>query len=91
MPEITGSHIGKNIAAHIFKVLQAFKIKHKIGYFTLDNVSNNDTAMEELGKLFNINDPKRCVYCFGYIANLAVSTLLFGKDIVLFKDLLGLD
>ena len=46
MPEISDRHTaGENIATHVAQVLKTFEITQKIGYFSLDNATNNDTAM----------------------------------------------
>ena len=45
MPELQTSHTGENIAKEIIDTLLSYKIINKIGYFTLDNASNNNTAM----------------------------------------------
>ncbi|KAM4058231.1 transposase-like protein [Hirsutella rhossiliensis] len=42
------SHTGENIASQVAEVITSFEIQDKIGYFTLDNAENNDTAMRAL-------------------------------------------
>ncbi|KAG7418779.1 hypothetical protein Forpe1208_v003635 [Fusarium oxysporum f. sp. rapae] len=56
LPELVDRHSGGNIAAHVVEVLRSYGITHKVGYFTLDNASNNDTAMEEIGKALGFED-----------------------------------
>jgi len=45
-----GAHTGENQGHVIFSVLQEFGLSKKVGYFTLDNASNNDTALQFLCK-----------------------------------------
>lgn len=39
-----------NIAAQVLDIFTAYWITEKIGYFTLDNAENNDTAMVTIGR-----------------------------------------
>jgi hypothetical protein len=41
---------GENIAAEVFTIIDLFGIGDKVGYATLDNAPNNDTAMDSLGE-----------------------------------------
>lgn len=91
IPEVFDSHTGENIAAHIYKVLKSFGIEEKMGYFTLDNAGNNDTAIVELGRRLGFDSPRHQVRCIGHIVNLAAGALLFGKDQSAFEDILGSD
>jgi hypothetical protein len=58
-----------------------------LGYFVLDNVSSNDTCVQEILKqLQPIADPKkRRLYCFGHIVNLAAKAFLFGEEVEAFE------
>ena len=51
-----------------------------MGYFTLDNAGNNDTAMEVIAGELGFDSTQRRVRCIGHIINLVVIALLFGKD-----------
>jgi hypothetical protein len=80
-----GRHTGENQAELFWTVAQQFKIEGNIGYFTLDNASNNDTAMKCIGaklQLLGIEfDPvKRRLRCLGHIINLVVKAFLWGDD-----------
>lgn len=86
LPELAERHSGENIAAHVIEVLKSYNITNKVGYFTLDNASNNDTAMEEIGKALGFKGKTRRLRCFGHILNLAVKALLFGHDSEAFED-----
>lgn len=45
IPELHTRHFGHNIAAEILDILNAYAIRDRIGYFTLDNADGNDRAM----------------------------------------------
>lgn len=54
----------------------------KIGYFTLDNASNNDTALVQIAAYLaergiKFNSLERRLRCFGYVINLVVKVLLW--------------
>ena len=76
-----GRHTGENQAKHFWDLVKTYQITGKIGYFTLDNASNNNTALQyiskylhELGIGFNLI--KRRLRCFGQIINLTVKAFL---------------
>jgi hypothetical protein len=41
-------HQGRDIVTVILAVIQSLNIEHKLGAFQMDNVTNNDTALEAL-------------------------------------------
>jgi hypothetical protein len=41
-------HLGQNQAEVIMKVINDYGIASKVGYFMMDNASNNDTMMKAL-------------------------------------------
>lgn len=90
-----GPHTGTNQAAHFWAVVEDFQIAQKIGYFTLDNATNNDSALIEIASfLSKINitfDPiKRRLRCFGHVINLVVKAFFWGTDVEAFEcELLG--
>jgi len=86
IPEIVARHTGENIAAEVLSILRSYSIQEKIGYFTLDNASNNDTAIEEIGRALGFDGKRRRIRCFGHIINLAVKALLFGHDADAFES-----
>ncbi|KJZ71327.1 hypothetical protein HIM_09263 [Hirsutella minnesotensis 3608] len=71
-------HRGSNIAAEILDVIEAYGIQDKIGYFTLDNAENNDTAMEIIGAELGFIGRTRRGRCFGHTLNLSAKSILFG-------------
>ncbi|RYP68175.1 hypothetical protein DL771_006825 [Monosporascus sp. 5C6A] len=80
-----GWRSGASIAAEILDVLDTYGIKEKIGYFTLDNAKNNDTAMEVIGGELGFNGAYRRGRCVGHTLNLSAKALLFGHDIEAFE------
>ncbi|KAF7567886.1 hypothetical protein PtrM4_124990 [Pyrenophora tritici-repentis] len=53
LPELHGAHTGNNIAAAATTILRLFGVDNaRVGYFVLDNASNNDTAVESLAEEF---------------------------------------
>jgi hypothetical protein len=49
--------------------------------YTLDNASNNDTAMQALGHEFEFdtNDSERRIRCSPHFINLTVQSILYGN------------
>ncbi|KAG6989603.1 putative AC9 transposase [Fusarium oxysporum f. sp. conglutinans] len=80
LPELLGRHTGENIAEQILDIVREFEIGDKLGYFTLDNASNNKTTMEELGHELGFDWKKRWVRCIGHVVNIVVKHMLFGQD-----------
>jgi len=90
MRRINGRHTGENLAACFLDVVEPYSIIDKIGYFTLDNASNNDTALHHIAqhlKDLDITfDPiQRRLRCFGHIINLVVKSFLWGSDAEVFE------
>ncbi|EAQ88485.1 hypothetical protein CHGG_05104 [Chaetomium globosum CBS 148.51] len=46
LPEMSDRHTGENIAEAILPVIRNYGIEKKIGYFTVDNATNNDARVE---------------------------------------------
>jgi len=90
MRRINGRHNGENLAACFLDVVEPYSIIDKIGYFTLDNASDNDTALHNIAqhlKDLDITfDPiHRRLRCFGHIINLVVKSFLWGSDAEVFE------
>lgn len=85
VPELSSRHSGANIATQIPDVIDQYAIRDKVGYFTLDNAENNDTAMDEIGKDLGFDGRMRRGRCFGHILNLSAKALLFGKNLGAFE------
>jgi hypothetical protein len=87
LPKLSGIHSGENIAFTIVEILDFYAIKDKLGYFMLDNATNNDTAVqavtEELAKrgiYRDLSNDESRLRCTGHILNLVVKALLFGNN-----------
>lgn len=51
-----------------------------VGFFVLDNATNNDTTLVELAKVLKFNVKERRQRCIGHIFNLIAEAFLFGQD-----------
>ncbi|OBS16090.1 hypothetical protein FPOA_27760 [Fusarium poae] len=89
VPEVSVRHSGSNIAAQVLDILTAYQITEKIGYFTLDNAENNDTAMGAIGRELGFTGASRRGRCFGHTVNLSAKALLFGKNASAFEEQLS--
>jgi hypothetical protein len=54
--EIDGDYTGKNLAPVILEVIPDYRFKTNLGFFAIDNASNNDTIMNYLSL-------RKCSYC----------------------------
>nr|AAK16925.1 restless-like transposase [Fusarium breviconum] len=89
VPEVSTRHSGTNIAAEVLEIIDSYGIKNKIGYFTLDNAENNDSAMAVIGGELGFVGRKRRGRCFGHILNLSAKALLFGSNPEAFENQLS--
>ncbi|OBS16408.1 hypothetical protein FPOA_12943 [Fusarium poae] len=72
-------HFGSTIGGEVLDVLHTHGVSpEKIGYFTLDNAENNDTAMEVIGAELGFDGRLRRGRCFGHTINLLGGSLPFG-------------
>jgi hypothetical protein len=84
--EIHGRHTGENQALVIMKVIAGFGIDTKLGYFMMDNATNNDTMIAGLSAMLlheyniNYNAIHHRLCCNGHIINLVAQAVLFGYD-----------
>ncbi|KAI2485933.1 hypothetical protein Ptr902_00066 [Pyrenophora tritici-repentis] len=63
LPKLHGAHTGNNIALVAATILRLFGVNDtSVGYFVLNNVSNNDTAVESLAEEFNFTGKDRSAY-----------------------------
>lgn len=90
MRRFRGRHTGENQAACFLEVVHPYRITEKIGYFTLDNASNNDTALQYIARHLKEQDISfdpvhRRLRCFGHVINLVVKTFLWGSDAEVFE------
>ncbi|KAF5236482.1 hypothetical protein FANTH_11250 [Fusarium anthophilum] len=90
LPNVAMAHTGENICAAVTAVLEEFELvqHNKLGYFVLDNASNNDKAVEELGRKFEWHEPAaRRIRCFGHVLHLVATAMLFVHDTQALEDL----
>jgi hAT family C-terminal dimerisation region len=82
--ELRGVHSGENQAEIVMEIIMEYNLEKKIGYFVLDNASNNDTCVDIV--LYELTDLKadarraRRLRCLGHVLNLSAKALLYGKD-----------
>jgi hypothetical protein len=82
--EIEGAHSGENMANILWEVFADYQILTKLGYFTMDNASNNDTMLVALERQLQKEGiewdaASHRLRCNGHIINLAVQAFLFGN------------
>ncbi|KAM3451250.1 hypothetical protein NHJ6243_009632 [Beauveria neobassiana] len=78
------------IGGEVLDVLHALSVsREKIGYFTLDNAENNDTAMEVIGAELGFNGRLRRGRCMGHTINLSAKALLFRRNTDAFEQQLS--
>lgn len=78
LPHHHESHSGHNIAETFAAIAYQYNIQDRIGYFTTDNASNNDTCMEFLGAEFDFDHVARRVRCVGHVLNLVAKAIMIG-------------
>jgi hypothetical protein len=77
LPELHGAHTGNNIAAAATTILRLFGVDNaSVGYFVLDNASNNDTAVESLAEEFGFIASERRLRCCCHILNLGAQLVI---------------
>ncbi|RYN63892.1 hypothetical protein AA0119_g13373 [Alternaria tenuissima] len=81
LPQLTGTHSGESIASVVIQTLNHFGInKATVGYFVLDNASNNNAAVEAIAQQMGFNAVNRRLRCAPHTLNLIGQILLWGKD-----------
>jgi hypothetical protein len=81
LPQLTGAHTGENIAEVIASILRAFDIPaSKVGYFVIDNATNNDSAVAALARKYGFIAGERRLRCGPHTLNLAGQKVLWGSD-----------
>ena len=81
LPQLTGAHSGEMMAKVVTQTLGEFGITADcIGYFVLDNASNNDTAVDAIARTMGFNPLHRRLRCSPHTINLIGQTLLWGQD-----------
>jgi hypothetical protein len=81
MRDTLGSHSGVNLADRLFDVLKDYQISgNQIAYFSADNATNNDTALQHLSNRVTLDPVTSRLRCAGHIFNLVCTAILFGVD-----------
>ncbi|KAK1912669.1 hypothetical protein P3342_004605 [Pyrenophora teres f. teres] len=81
LPQLTGAHSGDRLAEVVSSILEQFSISERtLGYFVLDNASNNDTAVAAIAHELNFNPIHRRLRCGPHTINLIGQRLLWGRD-----------
>ena len=57
-----------------------------MGYFVLDNATNNDTTLKELGKAMDFDPVLKRLRYMGHIINLIAESYIFGQDASTWED-----
>jgi len=91
MRRFNGRHTGENLAACFLEIVEPYSIIDKIGYFTLDNASNNDTVLYHIAQHLKeqditFNPVQRRLCCFGHVINLVVKSFLWESDVKVFEE-----
>ena len=93
--EVDVSHTGENIASLVLTVVKEYNIGRKLGTFTLDNASNNDTAIEKLVETANrefdisLNIDEVRLRCLAHILHIVMKTLLLASKAATEPEIVG--
>jgi hypothetical protein len=87
LPPLQGRHTGEALADEVADIITYFGVEDRIGYFTLDNATNNDAAMKSLGYEFGFDSGERRIRCAPHSINLAVRSMLYGNKNDNFEEL----
>jgi hypothetical protein len=80
LPRQKGKHSGYNVSETVSDIIAEYGLQEKIGYFTTDNASSNQTCLDHLAQEHGFERDKRWIRCSGHIFNLVAQAALFGKD-----------
>jgi hypothetical protein len=87
LPESTGSHSGERMGEIVLATLRSFGIgADKVGYFVLDNASNNNTTVNFLARKLKFNKLHRRLRCGPHTLNLIRQVLLWGRKAEAFNN-----
>ncbi|KAH7459997.1 hypothetical protein FOMA001_g19780 [Fusarium oxysporum f. sp. matthiolae] len=89
LPALRNRHTGAALADEVADTICAFGLQDRIGYYTLDNATNNDTAMEALAAEFDFDKDERRIRCAPHFLNLAVRAMMYGSKRDNFDELLA--
>jgi hypothetical protein len=80
LPHLDGRHTGEDLAEEVSMVLGFWELDTKLGFFTLDNATNNDTAMKAIGHSFGFDGTERRLRCAPHCINRVVRAMLYGNE-----------
>jgi hypothetical protein len=81
LPQLTGTHTGKKIAEIVGKTLQQFGINSRtVGYFMLNNATNNDAAVLRIAEQMDLTAAHRRLCWGAHTLNLIGQVLLWGNN-----------
>lgn len=78
-------HDGDLVAPIIMAVIKEYGIQDKVIAFQSDNHGVNDTCIEVLVEQLGLNKEESRLRCQGYVLNLVVTALLYGKGVSAFQ------
>ncbi|KAM3446980.1 hypothetical protein NHJ6243_010196, partial [Beauveria neobassiana] len=86
LPNLRRSHAGAAMARHLMSVIQKFDLAHRLGYFTGDNDTKNDSCLRQLAKellqehgvVFDLVASR--TRCAGHIISLFLQAFLFASS-----------
>jgi len=80
MPRQFGSHTGLNIAETVSGIIAHYHLEGRLGYWTTDNASNNETCLDQLAKEYGFEASERWIRCCGHVFNLVGQAALLGSN-----------
>jgi hypothetical protein len=86
LPNLRRSHAGTAMTPHVMKIIRQYHLAHRIGYFTGDNDTKNDTCLRqlavELSREYDLTiDPVSSrTRCAGHIINLSLQAFLLATS-----------
>ena len=97
MEHFRAPHTIANQGEIFWTLLEQYKLRHKVAYFTTDNATNNDTVTYDHAKVFTIitlafHPVSARMRCFGHVINLVVNAFLWRQNAdAIVQDLRALD
>ena len=90
LPQLTGAHTGERLAEVVTLTLTTYGITaDNVGYFVLDNASNNNTTVAALARYFNFTTAYRRLRCGPHTLNLIGQMIIFGSDQAAYDNTAG--
>ncbi|KAI1664628.1 hypothetical protein L13192_10747 [Pyrenophora tritici-repentis] len=90
LPQLTGAHTGERLDEVVTLTLTTYGITaDNVGYFVLDNASNNDTTVAALARHFNFTTAHRRLRCGPHTLNLIGQIIIFGSDQAAYDNTAG--